>query len=461
MRLIPEFLSACRGRCLAGALLAGVAGLGPQAQAAAIGEPATVFYGRVLGTGSERPFVITTGELRWTLRRADGRELTLRTSLFPLRGGDFSYRLNVPHEALALGVTASSGTVPLGGGLQTHEHLRITVNGLNATLRGPAGARFEAAQARRAATYRLDLEVPLVAEDSDGDGLPDWWEQLHGADLDPDGDADGDGRKNLAEFRAGTDPRRDDRRPQVLTRELRAYAEATTGGAAAGRGCRHDSGPAGVHAAGGAGGARLMLRNARENPTTPDVEMRVGDHFTQQQILEGRVVLEPQGAGLAPTRFTVSLTDGTAEHAAETATVQVTFYQAPESLRNRPAAGELLALAHGAEALPGVEAFEDQSARNQLLGKAWGCVVWDGADELGDQELAAPSSRLDAAVYLATQVPRFGPERHQLLVGGRGRTGCWEGWRMTCCWAAAARTGCGGMVAVIALCLCAASAARP
>ncbi|MBE7501797.1 MAG: hypothetical protein HS113_16125 [Verrucomicrobiales bacterium] len=238
----------------------------------------------------------------------------------------------------------------------------------------------------------MDLEVPLVAEDSDGDGLPDWWEQLHGADLDPDGDADGDGRTNLAEFRAGTDPRRDDRRPRVLTRELRAYAEATTGVRL--RVVDGDTPPErlGYTLEQVPEGARLLLRNARENPTTPDVVLEPGDHFTHQQILDGRVVLEPQGVGPAPTRFVVSLADGTAEHAAETATVQITFYQAPESLRNRPVAAELLALAHAAEALPGVEAFEEQSARNQLLGKAWGCVVWDGADELGDQELAAPSS---------------------------------------------------------------------
>ena len=69
-----------------------------------------------------------------------------------------------------------------------------------------------------------DMDVPMwdgngagwdnASIDSDGDGLPDWWEIAHG--LDPNsadgidgayGDADGDALDNWAEYLAGTDPR--------------------------------------------------------------------------------------------------------------------------------------------------------------------------------------------------------------------------------------------------------------
>jgi hypothetical protein len=45
--------------------------------------------------------------------------------------------------------------------------------------------------------------------DTDGNGLPDWWEQLYFGHLtgtDPNADPDQDGANNLAEFLAGTDP---------------------------------------------------------------------------------------------------------------------------------------------------------------------------------------------------------------------------------------------------------------
>ena len=68
------------GLCLA--LVLGLTAIPGRARAQSISEPYTVFYGKVLGTGSAQPFLITAGQLQWTIQRADGSTVTLQTSLF-------------------------------------------------------------------------------------------------------------------------------------------------------------------------------------------------------------------------------------------------------------------------------------------------------------------------------------------------------------------------------------------
>ena len=60
-----------------------------------------------------------------------------------------------------------------------------------------------------AASPTPGAKLDPASADSDGDGLPDLWEEAHGTDRTmPDGaaDPDGDGQDNLAEYQAGTDP---------------------------------------------------------------------------------------------------------------------------------------------------------------------------------------------------------------------------------------------------------------
>lgn len=64
----------------------------------------------------------------------------------------------------------------------------------------------------------FDVEYDVAASiDSDGDGLPDYWEKAYGldpmndsGDNGPDGDIDGDGLSNIAEYHYNTNPRKAD-----------------------------------------------------------------------------------------------------------------------------------------------------------------------------------------------------------------------------------------------------------
>lgn len=78
---------------------------------------------------------------------------------------------------------------------------------LHLSVRDESGVRITrtASIASRGKLVRLDFTQP----DTDGDGLPDSWEQQyfqHITNGDPNGDPDGDGRDNLTEYLAGTNP---------------------------------------------------------------------------------------------------------------------------------------------------------------------------------------------------------------------------------------------------------------
>jgi hypothetical protein len=376
-------------------LLALPAALTPVFAANTVPEPETVFYGRILERSGPVDRILTEGTLAWKLRKADGTELPLQASLFPHKDGAFSYSLRVPHQALALGLSTSTEAVALTTTRARQTHLDITVDGHAATILSPGESVFDAAQALRAMTYRLDLEVEIPAADSDGDGMPDWWEDAHGLDkqsaADAGTDRDSDGRNNRAEFLGGTDPNEDSRIPSLLTTEVVAYSEGTS--IVLLETADSDSSPAQLTytlttppAAG-----QLVLRN-------PDVVLAPGATFTQDDVARGRLVFR-HAPGEPALSFAVDVKDESPLHAADSGLVQIMVYDPAENSSIVSAAERLRLTAHASMATVNA-------------------IVADLAGQSGMHRLAAPSGTVTPVAYASTYVPAFGQDRPHFLLGG-------------------------------------------
>ncbi|MCF7847286.1 MAG: type I secretion C-terminal target domain-containing protein [Kiritimatiellales bacterium] len=380
---------------LAAVLLAGVV------LAAPISEPSTVFYGKVTGTGGAQPFLVADGVLEWTILKADGSEMVLRTELYPLANAQYSYRLDVPHSASAYELEDEG--IPLPPIAETNVHVSASVDGLAAVFTGPSGATFAAGQATRAATYRLDLEIALAPLDSDGDGIPDWWEDEYGFDLqrvaDAADDADGDGLSNLQEYLRGLNPLLDSRIPEIATETLLAYAGCTTGVR-----LKTDDIDSAFEdliytLVSAPTKGTLVHRNQVSIPEAPDLPLTAGAEFSQQDVTDGKVVFVHDGGSVSNDLFVLSVRDEDGSHAASTGTLAVSFFEPAETVPS--------------------SLKEMRRQRAYAVGLLQDAVVWDGQDDYGPVAVSAPSSELTDQEYAAAYVPAFGNEVGQMMTGGR------------------------------------------
>lgn len=403
-------------------------------------EPETIFFGRIINRSSGQEYQLRDGVVSWTITGGGVTPLTVTAPIQSLQGGAYSYKLKVPHQAKSLDSIASGASLPLKPADVEFETSGILVNGEPAVpLNGSFG--FAASQPKRGAVHRLDLEVFHALDDSDGDGIPDWWEDLYGLNKQWAGDAHlhfGDNHYSyLQAFRLGLDPRVDDRLPQLLTNEVTVMSEGVTGLLL--RTVASTTAPAQIRyrLVGLPPGGAVVLRGARPDPKLAHRTLKSGDIFTQADVDAGLVEFSHLNPAVTSSSLKLEIVSLNRPTQPITREVAVLVYR-PDPAEGRAGArwaNEAVAsgtLDRGNASdrwrQRATSAFAGEWAgagrqKNEiaafLVSRWFDYTVWDGRAELPSRNLAVPSSGLSAREYTAF-VQRFGPARHHLIFAGDG-----------------------------------------
>jgi len=176
------------------------------AVAQGIPEPSLVMYGVVRNAQDPDRLRISFGTLTWSFQPVGGGPAFAVTATLTNINDQFSYVLRVPCETEVPGFPVSTNVLRLGSSY-TRNSVFFNVTA-PATLVDPGQSSFTLAATARGRVERVDLDVSVVLEDADGNGLADAWERLFfgRTGIDPAADPDHDGLSNLAEFKAGTNP---------------------------------------------------------------------------------------------------------------------------------------------------------------------------------------------------------------------------------------------------------------
>ncbi|PXA05116.1 hypothetical protein DDZ13_03910 [Coraliomargarita sinensis] len=395
---------------------------------AAIPEPDTLLYGKVLHRANGNEHQLMQGTLTWTLEDQNGQEYQYETELTDI-GGEFSYKLPIPHQALSTGLNVDSSVIPLGVGEKTYEFVSIEVDGYPAAILWSEIDFLSLIQEDRAATYRIDLVVSFDLLDTDGDGMPDWWEKFYGLDWQtPDAglDTDGDGWTNLEEYLRGTNPLVDNRSPSLQTLNLFAYGESDNGVwlRAVDSNSTEEELTYTLTSLPDGGYLHFVPAPGEEGAETVLV---VGATFTQAQLNLGQIAYRHTDPQTTETQFRLTIGDGTSTSeeaevlidvfppspllALDESTDPIPFWWREEnvifeaywSLRENVISGDLV-----------------ESALLYLLGSEYGYTLWDQRAETLPVTLAATGAGSQFILGGAADDVLSGSAQPDIISGGAG-----------------------------------------
>lgn len=413
----------------------------PLTLAAQVPEPETVFFGRIVNRTTAQEFLVTSGTLQVTVTAEGAPPLEITAEIKPYAGGKYSYVLRVPHQAKSLDLEVDGDSLPLRLADSGFENTQIRVNGHPARPFGSGATAFTASQPKRGGVYRLDLEVFNDLDDADGDGIPDWWEELYGLDKQDASDALqrwGDNRYTYLEaFQRGLNPLADDRVPELLTSELVVVEKGATG--LLPRTADSISTPSQItyRLTGLPAGGAVILRNARPDPKLPHRELKIGDSFSQADVNAGRLEFVHHDSNVRAAKLGVAITNNNPAIEPVEREIDLRVFS-PDATEGRAGAAWLRGGSGPAGEAPqssrsaadiwrhrASEAFAKDwngGARQQdwigafLLALWQDYTVWDGSLELPVRNLQVPSAGLKAAEYTRL----YGKARRHVLFAGHG-----------------------------------------
>lgn len=190
-------------------VLVGMTFLRADGRAQGIPEPDQRVYGTVFNTQGGQNVRLTSGTLVWTFRPLpNGTPVSITTQLTNFYD-QFSFLLTVPCESQVGVLVASSNVLKIVSPPINYDRSTITLDGQPVYLKLPLQSTLSMSGTSRGRFEQVDLVLSRDEQDSDGDGLPDWWERIYFGSIssaNPNADLDHDGESNLAEYKAGTDP---------------------------------------------------------------------------------------------------------------------------------------------------------------------------------------------------------------------------------------------------------------